>query len=145
MYPHRQGSYPHDLLSNIVKGRYIDKWLGEFCFWNIFVHNTISDNLYRSIYNILGELEIVHAFEFSADIAELPASGQLESVLISKFSADIAEFPASGQLESVSVSEFSAYIVEFSEAGNSKFGELEAGNSKRRTRYLPISSKSYVY
>ena len=75
--------------------------------------------------------------------AELDAGNSifthLESVLISEFSADIAEFPASGQLESVLVSEFSADIAEFSEAGNSKFGELEAGNSKRRTRYLPFS------
>ena len=91
--------------------------------------------------SIFSHLESVLISEFSADIAEFPASGQLESVLVSEFSADIAEFPASGQLESVLVSEFSADIAEFSEAGNSKFGELEAGNSKRRTRYLPISFK----
>ena len=43
-----------------------------------------------------------------------------------------AEFSASGELGSIKV-------AEFSEAGNSKIGELEAGNSKRRTRYIPIS------
>ena len=44
----------------------------------------------------------------------------------------MAEFSASGELGSIKV-------AEFSEAGNSKIGELEAGNSKRRTRYIPIS------
>ena len=46
----------------------------------------------------------------------------------------IIEFPAVGKLDARNATEFSA-------AGNSKIGELEAGNSKRRTRKLPASTQ----
>ena len=89
-----------------------------------------------------GQLGLVKVAEFSADVSEFSASGQLESDKVAEFSADVSEFSASGQLESDKVAEFSDVFAKFSDAGNSKIGELDAGNSKRRTRYLPIS---YVY
>ena len=84
-------------------------------------------------------------------IENLLLSGELGSFRLTKFSASgqlslikVAEFSASGELGSIKVAEFSASgelgpikVAEFSEAENSKIGELEAGNSKRRTRYIP--------
>ena len=58
---------------------------------------------------------------------------------MSEVSAIIAEFSAGGQLGRLQMSKFSAIITEFSPAENSKIGEIEAGNSTQRPRYLPIS------
>ena len=53
----------------------------------------------------------------------------------------VAEFSAGGQLESSSGQLGLTYVSEFPDAGNSKIGELEAENSMRGTRYLPISDQ----
>ena len=78
-------------------------------------------------------------------IAEFSACGQLGTDKVAELSADVSEFSASGQLESDRVVELSATFSEFSDAGNSKIGELDAGNLKRGTRYLPISGKRNCY
>ena len=79
-----------------------------------------------------GQLEAIKVSEFAASGKLGCVSGQLETVKVSEFAASGQLCLLSGQLESLKGSEFS-------ESGNSKFGELEAGNSKRGTRYLPIS------
>ena len=80
-----------------------------------------------------GQLQLVNRFEFSGGGELGWFGGQLESVKKSELSAG-------GELESVGGKLELDQAFEFSASGNSKFGELEAGNSKRGTRYLPIST-----